>query len=193
MPRPSPRDISHGLYGAWRLAMLDRDAMRYFDTTEDGFWKSFHVALYVAPAFAITIYVSLHATPPPAEVGLLEILAVEATRYVMSWAAFPLLMATVADMLQRGERYVGFVVAFNWAQLVEMAVVLPVFLLVVASGLPPNQPNVVYAILFFAVCFYYWFIARTALQISGWAAGAIVILNMLLSGVIESAADAVLG
>jgi hypothetical protein len=186
------RDLSHGLFGAWRLARLDRGAMAYFDATIDGFWKSFWAAAIVAPAFVVMTAFSLSQANLPERFGFVEIALVEASRYVIAWVAFPLLMTTVADLLQRGERYVGFIVAYNWAQVVEMAVVLPVFLFVVASGLPASEPNAYYTVLFFAITLYYWFIARTALQISGWAAGAVVILNLTLSGGIEYVSSSLL-
>lgn len=186
------RDLSYGLFGAWRMARLDRGAMAYFDATVDGFWKSFWAAAIVAPAFVIMTAFSLSQTDLPERFGFVEIALVEASRYVIAWVAFPLLMTTVADLLQRGERYVGFIVAYNWAQVVEMAVVLPVFLFVIAGGLPASQPNAYYTVLFFAITLYYWFIARTALQISGWAAGAVVILNLTLAGGIEYVSSSLL-
>lgn len=186
------RDLSYGLYGAWRLAILDRGAMQYFDATIEGYWKSFYAAAIVAPAFIIMTAFSVVQTDLPAHIGVLDIVLVQTTRYVISWVAFPLLMTTVSDVMQRGERYTGFIVAFNWAQVVEMAIVLPVFLIVAASGLPADEPNTVYTMLFFAIAFYYWFIARTALEISGWAAGAVVIVNFTVSGGIELASLALL-
>ena len=40
------REVSYGLFGAWRLAHLDRRGMEYFDTSIDGFWRSFWAAAW---------------------------------------------------------------------------------------------------------------------------------------------------
>ena len=186
------RELSYGLFGAWRMALFDRSAMACFDTSVDGFWKSFWAAAIVAPSFIIMTAFGISQADLPERIGFVEIALVEASRYVIAWVAFPLLMTTIADLLQRGERYAGFIVASNWGQVVEMAIVLPVFLVVVASGLPSNQPNAAYTALFFAISVYYWFIARSALEISGWAAGAVVIFKLTLAGGVNFVADSML-
>jgi hypothetical protein len=183
------RELSNGLYGAWRLAHLDRSAMQYFDASADGFLKSFYAAAICLPAFLIMMAIKLVHAELPEHIGFFEIAVVEASRYVIVWVAFPLLMSGISDVLQRGERYVGFVVAYNWAQVIETAVVLPIFLVVVAAGATPTEPNAIYTILYFAIGLYYWFIARTAFQISGWAAGAVVIANLILVEMIGATAD----
>jgi hypothetical protein len=179
------RDLSHGLYGAWRLARLDTDAIKYFDVSIEAFWKSFYAAAIVAPVFVLVTIRSLAGGEPSEHAGLFEIVVIEAAGYVIYWTAFPLLMVGVSDLLQRGERYLGYIIAFNWAQVVEQAVFLPALLLSFVSGSRPDEADPVLTTVFFAVTFYYWFIARTALQISGWAAGAVVLLNHVLTIFIE--------
>ena len=48
----SPREITLGLYGAFRLALLDVRGMAYFNCTEAGFWRSFTAAAIAAPESA---------------------------------------------------------------------------------------------------------------------------------------------
>lgn len=182
------RDLSYGLYVAWRFVLLDRSAMQYVDNSVDGFWKSFFAAVIVAPAYLIVAALVYFKTDAPLQAGFVEIVIVQATAYVMSWVAFPLAMATVSELLQRGERYIGYIVAYNWAQVVVMAVSLPVILLVAASGVPLDEPNAMRSVVFFAVAFYLWFIARTALSISGWAAAGIVALDLILAQTIDKTA-----
>jgi hypothetical protein len=186
------RDLSHGLYGAWRMAMLDRDAVKYFDASIDGFWKSFYAAAIVAPAVIIVTLFSVARADLPGHIGVFEIAVVKTSQYVIDWVLFPLLMISVGNLLQRGERYIGFIVAYNWGQVVQMAVVLPIFLLFIASGTSADTPNMLSPVLLFAIAFYYWFIARTALQIGGWAAAAVSALSLTLSGGIETIAHALL-
>jgi len=186
------RDLSYGLYGAWRLTLLDRNAGRYFDTSIDGFWKSFYAAAIAAPGVIIVTALIVAQVGLPDHVGYPSFILAKAAQYVISWVLFPLVMATVSDLLQRGEQYIGFVVAFNWWQVVEMAVSLPLFLLIIASGASAQEPNTVVNLLLLAVAFYYWFIARTMLRISGWSAVAVVAINLTLAGGLEIATKAVL-
>ncbi|MEK9660813.1 MAG: hypothetical protein VW644_03605 [Alphaproteobacteria bacterium] len=185
-------DISYGLYSAWRFVRLDRGAMQFVDNSVDGFWKSFFAAVIIAPAYLLIMVVIYTRAGDALSAGFIEIVVVEATRYVMSWVAFPLVMTSISDMLQRGERYIGYVVAYNWSQVAVMAVALPVFLLIAASGTATGTPNALQTILFFAVAFYQWFIARTALSTSGWVAAGVVAAAFILEAGIETVAVSLL-
>ena len=37
----SLREVFTALYGAYRLARLDAGGLKYFDITDQGFWRSF--------------------------------------------------------------------------------------------------------------------------------------------------------
>lgn len=180
LPRPSAHELSYALFGAWRFAHLDAGAMRYFDKSVDGFWKSFWAAAIIAPAFLILLAIGFMQSEKPPSAGPVEIAVVEVSRYVISWVAFPLAMVTVSEFLQRGERYIGFVVAYNWGKVVEMAVALPIFLFVAAAGLPQGTANVISISVITLTTMYEWFIARTALQVSGWAAGSVVAISLVI-------------
>lgn len=186
------RDISFGLYSAWRFVLLDRGAMQYVDNSIDGFWKSFFAAAIVAPAYLLIVFFIYARAETVLSAGAVEIILVEASHYVMSWVAFPLVMTTVSDMLQRGERYIGYIVAHNWSQVVVMAVQLPVFLLIMASGMATDRPGTLHMMLFFAIAFYQWFIARAALAINGWAAAGVVAGATILEAGIETVAVSLL-
>ena len=41
---PSLVEVVQALYGTWRFARLDRGAMRYFDLSHRGVWRSFWAA-----------------------------------------------------------------------------------------------------------------------------------------------------
>ena len=51
IPIPSLRETLIGIYGAWRLARLERGAMSYFDASAEGFWKSFSAAALLLPGY----------------------------------------------------------------------------------------------------------------------------------------------
>ena len=81
-------EIGPALYGAWRLAHLDPDGMRYFGSSVTGFWRSFRVAVLAAPLWIIILAVSL--APLPATGGWFRLVVAQTIGYVIQWVAFPL-------------------------------------------------------------------------------------------------------
>ena len=53
---PSRDEIVQSLTGAWMLFLDRRNAMRYFDVSVDGFWRSFAAIIFVVPAYALFSY-----------------------------------------------------------------------------------------------------------------------------------------
>ncbi len=175
-------EIAAGLTGAWRLAHFDAGGMAYFDRTVEGFRRSFRVAVLVAPAFALLVY--FHLLDTPAAAGPARIVLVEGIAYVIGWVAFPLAVLHLARFVDRDAEAVGFIVAYNWSAILQMAVFLPVAVLGdggVASFLG------VLAIL--AILAYEWFIAKTALRLGGGGAAGVVAVDVALSILISAVAD----
>src|SRR6185437_6240761 len=77
-----------GLAGAWRLARLDRNGMRYFEATLDGFWRSFQAAAVAAPIYLILVL--LRTDDHPLSSDPVRATLIEAIGYVIDWTAFPL-------------------------------------------------------------------------------------------------------
>src|ERR1700704_629737 len=76
-------EISHATYGAWRLALFDAGGMRYFDRSLEGFWRSFRVALLLAPGAILLAWLDL--ADGHAHGGWFRIGAGEVITYVLSW------------------------------------------------------------------------------------------------------------
>jgi len=51
------------------------------------------------------------------DIGVAPILITETIAYVISWVAFPLLILPVARQLRREDRFLPFMVAYNWSQI----------------------------------------------------------------------------
>ena len=180
----SLREIATGLYGAYRLAHLDTRGMTWFDETLPGFWKSFFAALLAAPLYALFTALNLPddtAKEPLETAGGARVFLIEALTYVIGWVLFPLVMIRITDLLQRQQEYLRFIVAYNWAGVLQIAIFLPVVGLTVSGLLPLAGGNFLSMIVLFAVLYYQWFITRTALRIGVAAAVAIVCLDMALS------------
>ncbi|MCG8361408.1 MAG: hypothetical protein MI920_38115 [Kiloniellales bacterium] len=188
--RPSVSETFYSLYGAWRLLLFDRSGWDHFDKSIEGFWKSFFAAVLVAPPTAIMIAVRLSDLDYSA--GPLRLLLVECLAYVISWTAFPVIMHALAPGLGRASAYVGFIVAFNWAKVIQTAIYLPIVLLSAAGFLPEAITSLLYVFAMVAVLGYQWFVTRTALDLSGAGAAGIVALDLIVGLVLIDISDGML-
>jgi hypothetical protein len=186
----SLRDLSAGVYGAWRLAWADPRGLAQFDSSERGFWLSFWAAVIAAPAYALVVAINVvgpnDAGAPP--VDDMRLLLVETIAYVIGWTAFPLAMVTVADRLGRGQFYARYIVANNWGGLLEMTAFLPA--VAVAASVPAL--SVLPALVAIAMFAYQWFIARTALELTSRQALVPVTVNFVIGVAVALVARALL-
>ena len=181
------REALSSLYGAYRLARFDAGGMAFFDTSIDGFWRSFFAAAIVAPFYAVLLTLrfaeGLVSTQP------LRFAAIEAIAYVIAWVAFPLVMVSIARLLDREDRYLGYIVAYNWAAVLQNALYLPLAILAVTGGLTADLANTLAMIALLAILIYTWFITKTAMALGALAAAALVALDLILSIFINSFAE----
>ncbi len=182
---PSYRDIVYGIYGALRLARLDPGAMSYFERTPAGFWKSFFAAVIVAPGFAIIIAYELGQVEIEIEAGALRLFLVETLAYVLGWVAFPVLVYQICEATGRRDEYIGYIVAFNWSKVIQMAVLLPAIGLI-ALGAPAGDGGWLLRLaVSFLILFYEWFITRTALGVTAMGAVGFVVLDFVIDLIIH--------
>ncbi len=175
---PSPLEIARAIYGAWRLARLDTAGMNFFDRSIEGFWKSFFAAVLVLPGYGLILLIDVSELELSA--GPLRILVVQLLIYVIIWVAFPLVMYAWAQNLGRAAEYPGFIVAYNWAQAVQMVLVLPASVIVAGHFLPDGIVPLVNLAVLLVLLGYEWFIARTALALGGPAAAGVIALAFFM-------------
>lgn len=182
--------ILTALTGAYRLARFDRTGLEFFDRTPDGARNSFYAAVVVLPAYALLLAIRLW--DQIGEAPLFQVLTVEAIAYVVSWTAFPLALYRIVTLMGRGERYPGALTAYNWSAVIQMTVYLPVMVLS-ATGLLPEMlsEGLVFGVMM-AMLTYQWFVLRTALDLSGLAAAALVLVDLFLSAMITDFSDGLL-
>lgn len=184
---PTVVEIAQSLYGAWRLARLDKGAMVFFDTSEGGFWRSFFAAVLIAPFYGLMLmarYTAVAQDADPLRFALAESIA-----YVMSWVAFPLAVEAITRMTNRRDRFCGYIVAYNWAMVIENAVLIPIAVAMAFGWLPLDAGQFLWITLIMLILIYLGFIARTALAITGLAAAGFVFLDVALSIVISGWAE----
>lgn len=173
-----------GLAGAWRLARLDRNGMRYFEATVDGFWRSFQAAVVAAPIYLILVLLRTDDHPlasDPVRATLIEVIG-----YVIDWTAFPLAAWYLCRAFNCSNRFLGFVVAYNWANVLQMAVFVPIALLSAEAFLPSGLVNILALAMTAAVIYYQYFITRTALEIDVLPALAFVAAAFVIDLVLDA-------
>jgi hypothetical protein len=171
----SSRETAASLFGAWRLARLDPSGIAWFNATEAGFWHSFFAAVLCAPAYALVV--ALDYMQMPVDASDARIISVHAIAYVINWTAFPLAMSWATRLLDREDLYVRYIVAFNWAKVLETLLFVPAKALAV-TGVPWLTALPGFTAL--VVSCYQWYVARTALEISGSHAVAVIGLDLAL-------------
>ncbi|TVR99964.1 MAG: hypothetical protein EA406_01710 [Rhodospirillales bacterium] len=172
-------EAATSLYGAWRLAHLDTGGMAYFNVSVTGFWRSFLAAVLVAPLFALLLSVVYPGLEDPPDVA--RFASAESIGYVIAWVTYPLVMAWMTKRLGCWDRFIGYIVAYNWAAVLQNALFIPVNILWISGMIPPEAGFLVWLAAFAAILIYLWFIARTALGVAPLAASGIVALDILLS------------
>lgn len=177
---PTLSEVSHGLYGAWRLACRDPRAMDWFEHSVAGVWRSFWAGAICYPAFLLLQVMQIDAAQLSWGV-LLRYLAVSSIGYVIGWTAYPLTALPFCRWLAPEERALGYLAAYNWAQVPQTALVLLVTLFGTLDLVPLYGLAYAETVAYLAILVYEWFIARIALDAGGAAATALVLLDVVLT------------
>jgi hypothetical protein len=172
---PDRAEIVSSLIGAWRVFRMNPDAMHWFETSLEGFWRSFFAAVLALPAFALPFafqVAELERAPEPVVAVLLGGIA-----YVASWIAFPVVAAFVVRPMGFGHMYVPYIVVHNWSGALIAQVYLAVEILIRVGIFAGELGGFVKLILFAVTLWYAWRIARVALGATVSLAAAMVALS----------------
>jgi hypothetical protein len=184
-------EISTALRGAWRLARLDRGGMALFDRSVTGFWQSYRAAVILYPVFLILLVVpGADGDIDAPSADWVRIILVETIGYVIAWTGFPLLMLPLTRFLAREARWLDYMIAYNWSQVLQGGVLLASTLLAASGLLPDALAGGIAVAASVAVLLYGWFVARVALETSATAATMIVLLDQVFALVISRIAQA---
>ena len=149
----------------------------------DDFWRSFRAAVVAFPLSLLMLALVPHGFEVTGKLIVADILG-----YICTWTAFPLIMVFVAERMQVFPHYQRFIIATNWANLLQGAV----FTFVVLVNTTGIMPDAISAMLFmgawFWILLFKWRLARHGLGIAHFPAVAIVLLDLALRLVIARAA-----
>lgn len=171
-------DAVRALYGAYRLARLDTDGFSFFVPSAEGFWHSFRAALIVAPLFLLLLFARLYAEN--VDVALGNYIAIKFSAYILSWLVFPVLMEALSRTMGCRDKYIAFVIAYNWAMVPQYVVLIVIITLGLVGVIPLELSESLSLLVLIWTFIYSGFIARAALNVSLTTAAGIVFLDFLL-------------
>ena len=180
------REVVLSLYGAWRLAERDPGGLAFFDSTTAGARRSFFAAAMVAPLYALMVVADL---PVDAGAAPLRFALVQVIAYVTSWVAYPVVVEALSRAMGCREHFESYLTAYNWSMVLQNAVVLPLAILTSLDVLPPQLAQILRLAVFVLVLAYLGFIARVGLRVSPLTALGLVVMDVLLSALIDGIAS----
>jgi hypothetical protein len=176
---PTIVEFVYVLRGLRRLIQFDVGGLGYFDRSIEGFWRSFRVALLIAPLYSIIIPLDLELIKPTA--GWQHIMITEILAYIVSWLLFPLVAYEICRLIGREAEYPGYIVVYNWSKMLlvsaQVLVWLPTLMGVMTAETSHSLDRIVYLIFLI----YLWFIARAALRLDPFSAIGMVFTSFVLT------------
>jgi hypothetical protein len=177
-------EIINSLYGTIRLAAGDKRGVEHFNFSHLGFWRSFTAAIIVAPIFVLLLNVRYIVSDN--DVSLTRFASIYAIAYVIGWVVFPLLINYLTEIIDRGQKFVRYIVMYNWASVIQNLIYLPFAILVEAQIVTGTTATIVGLFLLSLVFLYTCFITKVALEISSSIASGIVVFDLILSIIISA-------
>ncbi len=146
------------------------------------FWRSFRAAVVAFPLSLLMLALVPHGFEMTG-----RLIAADIVGYICTWTAFPLIMVYMADRMLVFPHYWRFVIATNWANLLQSAVFTVVVLVNAAAFLPEPISAMLFMAAWFWILLFKWRLARHGLGIKHFPAVAIVLLDLALRLVIARA------
>ena len=181
-------EVQTAVVGALRLAIGDRRGLGLFDTSIDGFWRSFRAAVICYPLYLLLVGLRVAAAQWERH-GIPTILIVESIAYVISWTAFPLLILPLARWLGREDRFLAFMVVYNWSQIPQTVLFVLVGLDSATGLLAASAAQFAQLAAAIAVLVYEWYIARVALAVTGAQATVVIMVDLVLGTALGRVAE----
>lgn len=116
------RHIAAALHGIWRLLHLDPGGLRLFDGSVEGFWRSWWSLAILYPGGLVLT--ALTRAELLERHGLWRVALIHLAAVLAFYAAYALLIRQLARRLGREDRFLLFLVAYNWCQVPGLALVL---------------------------------------------------------------------
>ncbi|MEH6403104.1 MAG: hypothetical protein V7750_07010 [Sneathiella sp.] len=171
-------EIMWSLFGCYRLALKDKNALTYFNLSEKGFWGSFTAILIALPILGIQHGLEYKLTGT--DVSLFGFVGLFLGATVIAWSLYLTIVGIVTKLLKVSQKFALFVIIYNWAQLALMLAWLPVFVL--TFGLMGPEATQMVGLLFIGASYVFlWYVLVRTLEIPGPVAAALTFLEFVIS------------
>jgi hypothetical protein len=183
------RPLFYGLAGAARLMRLDISGAHMMVGGARGFWAS----IYWSAGLALPLFFLLMLLRyDPAKHDGWRYIFVHGEIYIIAWLVFPLVMDHVCTLLNRREKYLKFIIAYNW-----LNCFYNIFYLIIglaqASGMTSWEGASAASVgMMLAGIVWIGYLTRHTLEIPYSAAVGIVVLDLFLSMMISMLSAALL-
>jgi len=181
-------EILHGVTGAWRIVMRDKDAAKHFNLSDGGFSRSFMALALALPIIFFTttsLWRMGQSIDALADIQFPAFAMTQIGGELFYWAIYLIAMVPVSRHLNLGSSFGAYVITYNWGVLMtSMLMAVPLFFY--SIGLFNGQFAVMLTLpVFGVVAWYRWQIARVVLGAPPSAAVAILILDFLLGALLD--------
>lgn len=167
----SVAEIARGLQGALGFLKRDPAAPGHFDNTLEACLRSFRVMAVSAPFYAL--YVLINYASVNFEADTVDVVFIEAIRYVVEWLLFPVIFYEAARRRGWLDRYPRYIGALNWINL--PATVIAAAAVAVELVAPPAVAVVIDIGL--RALFFYWFLVTTRMTLgTDWMMSVVLLI-----------------
>jgi hypothetical protein len=152
--------------GLLRLARFSPDFTRFFDRSARGALRSFWLMALIYPFYLLQLW-------NPELIGQVESVPefylAMSVGFVVRWLVPPLLIASLAPMIGRDAEMPGGITIYNWANLLGVAVSLPL-LLIDLAGVSAETLAIFYNVVLLVTLVWEAFLLTHVLRIPLWQA-----------------------
>ncbi len=171
-------EIIWSLFGCYRLAIRDRNALSYFSLSDAGLGASFSAMLLAIPALVLTNILELDIIQT--DLDLLPYLFINAIAYLMSWTAYLVFIGLVDQYFIKTIRFGIFVIVYNWTQFTLSLVWLPICILTL--GLMGPEATGIFGLIFLGLGYVYlWYVLVSTLTIPGPTAAMLAFAEFVIA------------
>ena len=173
------------LRGVGRILRFDPDFIRYFDRSRSGALRSFWMAVPLLPIFVLRLYLLHDPQTPPIDSRMFCAMLIG---YVLNWIVFPLVLLSLAPVMERKTQVIGTIAVYNWLSLLFILMDVPIIALG-AAGLDVSLLQLLDLATLLVALVCEGFILAVTLQIRGFSAAALVLLDFILGQLVFGLTD----
>ena len=172
---PSWIEFRLSCQGLYRLALLDRGFLRYFDGSAKGALRSFRLAVPLFPLALWQVWLSIDETVPSPALFMFA----KSVGYAYGWILFPFIILVAARLTNRYAEGPGCIAVYNWSSLLWAVLQLPALVLT-TFGVAPDLAGLLSLAMFIASIVIEGFLLMVCLRIPLWQSAILVMIDVVL-------------